>query len=164
MKLDEAKKRLRIDKHDLDEELIRQPELFFEVSERVTQAIAERDALKEELANVDAELDKEVRAKLTKNLERFTEAMVKNAIQTHKKHATAAENYLEAKNEADNWVALKEAFHQRRYMIQELCGLYLGNYFQRTAVSGSVTQEAGYSITREKLANRRASRDRSRID
>ena len=55
--LDELKEQLAIDKGVLDDEVIRQPVLFYAISEQLTDASAERDAAKEELANVDADLD-----------------------------------------------------------------------------------------------------------
>ena len=58
---------LTIDKSVLDDEVIRQPVLFYTVSEMLVDALAERDAAKEELNSVDADLDGIWRRKLGKD-------------------------------------------------------------------------------------------------
>lgn len=148
-KFEELKAALRIDKMNLDEEAINQPMLYMEVSEMYVQRAADRDALKENLAVVDAALDKELRVKMTKDLEKFTEAMVKAAIQGHKKHVAAFEAYSDAKEQSDFLAALKESFQQRKSMLQELVSLHISNYFERSVVN---TQ---YDDQRAKMSDRR---------
>ena len=55
--IEEFRNYLRIDKHQLDDELEAQSEMLFKISEASVQASAHRDMLKEQLATVDAELD-----------------------------------------------------------------------------------------------------------
>jgi len=60
----DLKKRLAIDKMALDDDVMEQPALFDDVSDQLADAIAERDAAKEDLTVVDAELDINWRRKL----------------------------------------------------------------------------------------------------
>lgn len=157
---------LSIDKTMLDDEIIRQPSLFYEVSEMLTEAQAERDAAKEELAIVDADLDRHYRAQLGKNGNKVTEGMVTSHLQTDDKHKEAFTDYLALKNKADQLLALKEAFQQRSYMLRDLVSLYTANYFESESVKPSRAQEAShYAVNRQRIANARqtkAKRDGSR--
>lgn len=147
---------LEIDKHNLDDELVKQPSLFFDVSEAYEEAVAERDACKEELATIDAELDGIIRAKLG---DEATEAMVKHGIQSHARHAEAFDTYILAKTRAGKLQALKESFHQRNYMLRELANLYVSSYYEASSVQGtSKTDKAAYDRQREKLAEARQNR------
>src|SRR5258707_13843885 len=98
---------LEIDKHSLDDELVKQPSLFFDVSDAYVEAVAECDSCKEELATVDAELDGAVRLRLEHGDKKVTEAAVKHAIQTDEKHGAAFDTFILAKVRADKLKALK---------------------------------------------------------
>ena len=159
MDLNKLKALLVIDKSSLDDEISRQPTLFYEVAEALVSAMAERDAAKEELATIDAELDGQVRAALAKSEDKVTEAMVKNAVQVHKRHEAAFDAYMALKTDADLLGAMKEAFGQRSYMLRDLCSLYVASYYEQTSVQGTnSTDKAQYNAKREQLANARRER------
>jgi len=158
MDIKELKSLLVIDKAKLDDEVSRQPMLLFEVSEAYVQAAAERDACKEELTSIDANLDGDVRAKLSRSEDKVTEAMVKNAVQTHQKHQDAFDTYLTSKTKADELQALKEAFLQRGYMLRDLAQLFLASYYENTSVGQSMVEKAKYNRNRERIAESRAQR------
>src|SRR5690348_14596091 len=128
--IEKHKALLAIDKSALDEEISTQPSLFYAVAEGFIEAAAERDACKEELTTVDAQLDGQVRMVLASTEEKVTEAMVKNAVQTHKDHQAAFDTYMEAKTKADLFGAMKEAFAQRGYMLRDLAQLYVSSYYE----------------------------------
>lgn len=147
---------LEIDKHSLDDEIVKQPSLFFRASEAYVEAVAERDACKEELATIDAELDGKVRHDLDVAGDKITEAIVKNEIQSHKKHSAAFDTYMIAKTKADQLLALKEAFHQRGYMLRDLASLFVASYYENSSVQGnSRSDRAVYDRQRERLATAR---------
>ena len=158
MELDKLKSLLAIDKASLDDEVSKQPMLFFEVSEAYIEAMAERDACKEELASVDAGLDSKVRKKLEKASEKITEPMVKNAIQIDKEHQEAFDTYMEAKIKADKLSVLKEAFDQRRSMLSSMVQLHSTSYWQQSSFGDKVI----YTQTRQKLADARSNREKVR--
>lgn len=137
--LEKLKSNLVIDRNALDAALMRQPQYYLEVSELVAEASAHRDYLKEELTKIDAELGKAHRAKLEKTTGKATESQVSNAVTTDPKHQDAFEKFNTAKQTADLAVGLKDAFHQRRYMLQELCGLFVANYFQSDSMGVNST-------------------------
>jgi hypothetical protein len=150
---------LAIDKTVLDDEIIRQPVLFYTISEKLTDAAAERDTAKEELAIVDAELDGEWRRELATKENKVTEKMVQNCIITSPQHTQAFEEYLIAKKKADKLLALKEAFQQRGYMLRDLVALYTANYYEASSIKPTQAQEASnYAANRARISNARAAR------
>jgi hypothetical protein len=158
VEIDELKGYLKIDKNRLDEELEEQPMLLFKISEAYVQAAAERDMLKEALATTDAKLDRKARESLERSEEKVTEAMVKNWVQTDKEHATATRAYLDAKQQAELLVALRDAFQSRGYFLRDLATLYTANYYEQGSAKPTNTgNRATYSM-------KRAQRERLRED
>lgn len=157
MKLAEFRRYLQIDKLALDDEIIRQPSLFFEVSEAYAEAAVDRDGLKEYLITIDAQLDAKIRAELGDA--KATEAMIKGRIQTDKEHQSAVNDWLTAKAKADQLGALKEAFQQRSYMLRDLVSLHTANYFEQSAIRSDAASDAVvYSKRRARLAAAREAR------
>src|SRR5882672_8447215 len=150
--IEEFRSYLLINKNSLDDEVSRQPSLFEKVGDAYTEAAAERDALKEALATVDARLDIAVR----KASEKITEAAVKSQIQLHKDHLGAFKAYLAAKEQTDKLGVLKDSFHMRSQMLKELSGLYISNYFEASSSRGNArTDKAVYERQRARLAEGR---------
>jgi len=157
--LPELKQHLAIDKSILDDEVVRQPVLFYTISEVLTDAIALRDGAKEELAAVDAEMDSMWRKRLSKNDARVTEKMVQNCVQCSNEHEKAFNAYLEAKTNADKLLALKEAFQQRSYMLRDLVSLYSSNYYEASSIKPTKATEAShYNANRMRMSNAREAR------
>lgn len=154
MQIDELKKLLAIDKANLDDEVARQPMLFYEIAEKCEEASAQADTLKEHLASVDAGLDGEIRQDL--DGEKYTEAMVKNQIILDKAHVEAYKQYLSAKTTAGKLTALKDAFKQRGYMLRDLASLYSASYFEQSSIQAD---RARYEDRRRILAEARSSKD-----
>jgi len=150
--IDEFENYLAIDKQALDDEVMQQPALFFQVSEAYAQAIAERDALKEELAGIDAGLYHTIKAKNEKS----TDTFIKSKVQITADHQKAFTEYLEAKEHADKLGHLKDAFFQRSEMLKALGRLYASNYFEQTALKPTQSTDAMvYQRRRLKLAEKR---------
>lgn len=162
MNIDQLKALLAIDKSVLDDEVIRQPSLFFDVSEQLTTAIAERDAAKENLATVDAQLDAKWRAKLNKvGAGRVTDKAIQSHVQTDKDHERAFDDFLVAKTAADTLSALKEAFQSRSYALRDLVSLYTANYYEVDSIKPTRAQEAShYAANRARISNAREARGR----
>ncbi len=157
--LSDLQKNLAIDKSVLDDEVIRQPMLFYEVSDQLTTALAERDAAKEELAVVDAELDNSWRRKLAKVKDRVTDKVVLSCVMTSPEHEKAFQSYLQAKTKADRLIALKEAFQQRSFMLRDLVALYSANYYETSSLKPTKAQDIShYHSNRTHLSNARVAR------
>lgn len=116
MNIEEWKKLLRIDPNNIDEELIQQPVVFEEISEAYILAAAKRDLAKENLANVEASLDLNLRETVSK----FTETKIKNLVLTDPKYQEAMTKYLDLKLEAEKLSILKDSFFQRHSLLKEL--------------------------------------------
>lgn len=154
--VEELKGLLRIDKNALDEELVQSPELLFKVSDAYIAAVDVRDALKNDLAVVEAEADKKIRHAADVADEKVTEGAIKARVMTHKDRVKAYNAFLDAKLAADRLGALKEAFTLRGYAIRELCQLFTSNYYQERSVRrDAATDRIVYQSTRKKLAERR---------
>jgi hypothetical protein len=159
LSLADLQAQLAIDKSVLDDEVIRQPVLFYAISEQLTDAIAERDGAKENLAAIDAILDGEWRKKLAKLHSKVTEKMVENHVLTDRRHEKAFDIWLDSKTHADKLSALKDAFGQRSYMLRDLVSLYSTNYYEESSVKPSRVQEAShYAANRQRMSNARAAR------
>ena len=141
---------LLINKSELDEELVKQAALFYSASESYVDAAAMRDTKKEELATVDAELDAEMRL----GNEKVTEARIKSMIQTHPRHQEAFVAYNEAKLLADRAGVLKEAWHQRSFMLRELVEIHMSSFYMPDAIK-STASELAYERQRESVARAR---------
>lgn len=144
---------LEIDKHNLDEEIIRQPVLFQEVADACAEAESERDFMKHELGVIDAKIDGEVRAELQT---KATEGMVKSRIQADKRHVAAFTDWLEAKKRSDKLEGLKESLKQRSYALRGLVALYTSSYYEEAAQRSTPAQDKlVYSKQRARLASKR---------
>lgn len=155
----DLKEQLAIDKSALDDEVIRQPGLFYEVSEQLTDAIAERDGAKEDLASIDATLDAKWRKKFEGGTKRVTEGTIAACVQTDPAHEKAFDVWLTAKTKADQLQALKDAFQQRSYMLRDLVQLYSANYYEDTSMRPTKAQEAShYAANRQRISNARVAR------
>ncbi len=157
--IDEFRKYLKIDKQALDDEVMQQPALFFQVSEAYAQAAAERDVLKEEMNATDAHLYQAVKAKNEKG----TDTFIKSKVQVTTDHRQAFTEYLEAKEYADRLGALKDAFNQRSEMLKALGRLYASNYFEQMALKPTQSTDAMvYRRQRERLSIQRKGKGNER--
>lgn len=146
------KGRLEINKAALDEEISQQPMLFLEIAEQYELAVAERDALKEELARIDAELFRDSKLDDPK----ATEAMVKSLVQTDQSHKRAFLSWLDAKTRAAKLGALKDAFESRGHMLKQLASLFVTGYYETTSYQGTnATDTARYKARRQIMGEAR---------
>lgn len=156
--VDEFRQYLIIDKFALDDALKEQPSLLFQVSEAFESALARRDALKDQVSTVEAEVDVDIRESAAKTKEKVTEPQIKHLIATDHGREQAYKAYAEARALAGRLGALKEAFKERGYMLREMCSLYVSNYFEQASSRPTQnTDAAAYKQGRQRLA---ASRQR----
>jgi len=127
--LEELEAGLRIDKLQLDEECIDQPNRYFQVSEAMTLAISQRDMAKQELTEIEAVVDAEIRHAAEVAEEKCTEKMVESQKSLDKRVLKVKERLKTLQIKVGRASALKDSYHQRRYMLQGLIDLHLGGYF-----------------------------------
>ena len=146
--LSELRAYLSIDKLALDDCLIEQPEIFYKVANALTFAVAQRDATKLDLEEARAELDEQFRKQAYEEERKYerkkghpappklTEGAIQNRIRNTPRIRALENEFLARREEADQWAALKEAFHQRSFMLREIVALQLSQRRDEDAASG----------------------------
>ena len=127
---------LRIDRHNLDEEVERQPALYYKVAAEEARMRSRFDASKNALEMIMANLDGEIRSKALKKDEKITEAVVRAKVSQDKRCVQASEEQLKQKRRLDLLTALKDSFRQRSYMLRDLVELYTSGYYTDAAIRG----------------------------
>lgn len=120
---------IKIDRDELDTCLIQQPQLYYEVSERLALAISRRDAQRDEVKVTESEVDEIVREEAAEEEKKITEAGVKAQVAQHRSVVAARRLLTRLETEIGRLSALKEAYSQRSHALRELCGLYAANYW-----------------------------------
>lgn len=133
--LDDIAARLAIDKHRLDDCLLEQPSLYYHVAAHYTRALARRDTLELDLKVRMADLDQDFRNEAAASDSKITEATIANKVKSAPEIVALQRLALDAKNELDQWTALKEAFQQRSFMLRELVSLYTTQYYEQNLAS-----------------------------
>lgn len=134
--LNRLEKGLRIDEHALDEALMDQPDLLYDVSKHLALLISRRDAAKQELATVEAWVDGVLRRAAREQDSKSTEAEIKARLRVDSRVVEATEVYLRLSHAAGQFAALKEAFQQRGYALKDLVALHLASYYGEVSVRG----------------------------
>lgn len=145
----ELRHALKLNKSDLEREVLEQPALFQEVAETLARAISRRDGLKERVSRIGSTLYEEVRRKLERDGQKTTEKAIASAIETEREYEDARDAYKAAESEVLLWTALKEAYQQRSFMLREIVSMTMANYTDY----GSA--EAGYERHRDRVARSR---------
>lgn len=131
--------KVQINRNALDTTVEEQPELFRQAAEEHVYAVSRRDAAKDNLLRVDAREALHLRDDKYKD-QKVTESRVNDEVLQSPAHLTAYSEYSSAKQEADEWSVLREAFEMRGKMLRELVGLYATGYFgTATGVSARET-------------------------
>jgi hypothetical protein len=155
----ELEQALRIEKNDLDNAILTQPEIFYQVASAFVEARDQMDAIKDEVDLVDSRLALEFRELAERKQEKLTEARVASMVITDQDHIDVVARYRAAKLQAEKLGALRDAFNQRSSMLRELTSLYVSEYFTRSSMSGPAnrTQDVNAARGREAMASRRQS-------
>jgi hypothetical protein len=137
---EEAKNALLIS--DIDQDVARQPSLQAEIGEQLALAESQRDALKEDLATIDAEIYGEIMEADPKK----ADAKIKALVLQDTRHTQAFDRYLAAKLEAAKWEALYEAFKQRGFMLSRMVDLFLANHSTPSSVTRPISDNQAAEI------------------
>jgi len=145
------KEDLKLDQYALDKCALEQPELYAHWAIQWADAVNDRDRSKDRLTLAKSECDEDIR----KRPREFgwiadkspTEAFISSAISGHPTYIEANEEYMDACHEVNVLSVAKEAFEQRRKMIEVLAQLYMSNYF-----SGNKAMDKNYQTAIDKAA------------
>lgn len=161
MNLSECRDALKIDRNALDEMLVKQAQIFHDVSLAFAMAVSRRDKAHEDMRRVEAAVSSKIRIRLEKDDEKVTEARVKADCMKDAAFMAARDADLVATQTANEWEALKESFKQRSYMLSELAGLYVAGYWGHNATvkdphaGDRRISDTEYEVKRQRLADKR---------
>jgi len=130
IRIEELEDLLSIDENTLEACCREQPVLFYKVSKELTRAQSLRDQASQDLKDIEARVDAEIRNEpLDEGEKKPTENAIANRVRMHPS-VIALRDKLQIRNEAyGTLAALKESFGQRSYMLRELVQLWLANYY-----------------------------------
>lgn len=131
------KKDLKIDRYNLEEELIRQPQLYMTWAIKAANASVEKEEAKSRLEVAKADIDKRIR----NNPEKYgyhdgkaTESAIKLEIAKHPKIKRRNKQYLEALRDEKIMTEAKNAFQHRKKMLESLVQLNVQLHFAEPKV------------------------------
>jgi hypothetical protein len=133
---------VKIDRNALDDAIIEQASLYFDISEKSTNAISKRDAAKVALDQLCAETSLFIRQNPSKFSFKQTESSIADAVLTNPTVKEAQALYLEAKGEADFYQNAQATFEMRAKALHDLVTLFTAGYFLNSG-------EGGYANLRE---------------
>lgn len=115
-------KDVAIDESNLVEELVRQPQLFYDWAKQAVYASIDTTAAKDKLDVAKAEVELRIRKhpRLHDLPEKPTEAMIKAAVIVHSKVKRANKRYLEALRIEKLLVKAERAFEHRKKSLEGL--------------------------------------------
>ena len=113
-----------IDKYNLDECCIQQPQLFQDAADEASERAEERDLAKVDMDTTYAELDGEIRKG-----DKKTEKEIESLINSDDMYIEAKKNYVEARKLASLADNLKTAYEQRKSMLEYTIRLFLSEYY-----------------------------------
>lgn len=142
---------VRVDGQALDSQWIELPTLLLEYGELLGDASAERGRLKTELDLVAADCD----AQLRNDMEKRTEASIKNEIIRQPRYQKAVRALADAQRNYDAIQAALNALMGKKSALDNLTRLYLAGYYgSGLPASGREMQEVGNQKDKEQQVGR----------
>lgn len=150
--------KINIDPSRLDEEWIRQPELYHGQAELLANAKRELDLARRSLEVVKAETALDVRRNpKAYDLSKVTEATVEATVEIQKAVNDANERVINAKHAVEIYNASCNALDHRKRALEKLVSLYMSDYYATPKESRESRQ-----FVDEERRNRAADRIQSR--
>jgi hypothetical protein len=119
----------QIDKFALDEDCIRQPQLFQEAADEATNAAEQRDLAKLDMETTLAELDLTFRREASGKGERLTDKAIESLVNNDERYIKSKEDFIHTKMLASLADNKKTAYEQRKSMLEYIIRLYLSEYY-----------------------------------
>ena len=143
---DRLEPQLKINKYELDEELVNQPDFFNKIGQRYAEAISYRDEAKSDRERVRAMLDREFRDEAGDK--KLTEAALNNMIIGHPSYEKATLAMAAWEDRVNKWRALLDGVKARGYVLSDLVTLYNTGYWADSA-GGKDRAAARENVARE---------------
>ncbi len=119
-----------IDELNLDQECIRQPNLYFQAAVMAAEARRDADEKKAEIEIAEAELEKHVRAKPEKyGIDKPTEGAIKAVLASHSKITALEKEYRDLKHQEALQNALVGGLDHKKRSLTLMVNLHSTSYF-----------------------------------
>lgn len=144
------------DRDNLDDEWVRQPELYHSYAVQLADARKVQDERKNKLEVIQAELDSEIRQNPEEfGLEsRVTEGSIKATIIQHSRYTKALQRLLDAKHSVDILQAAVVALDHKKKALENLVYLHGQDYFSSPKARGE-DREKMEEVTRKVRSKKR---------
>ena len=116
-----AKRLLKIDPLNLNNEIAEHPVVLQEIGEKVMKLRSEKDTLELKLETTEATIAQEIRN--VGGEKKLTEAAIKEMVLADPRRHALMEDYLQICEDYNIWNALYGAFQSRGYMLRDLAQL-----------------------------------------
>ena len=126
--LEDARGYLKINKFNLDEELVQQPILYETVSAKAVISQSRTDKAKKEREQLEYMLDKDIRSIALQTGRKITEKAIDAEIRTNEQWLSYQKAYEVMVEEVGLWSVLQEAYKQRAFMLRDLVMLSINEY------------------------------------
>jgi len=141
---------LRINKHDLETEWLAQPNHYFHYSSRQADARLEMDQAKEELEQVKADLNLDIRSNPEKyNVPKVTNESVAAAMVMEEDYSKASQALMQARHTHDIITSAVRAFEQRRAALENLVKLRLSQLHSSPKVDAESAEELDKMVSND---------------
>lgn len=127
--ISELEEGLRIDEHALEQELQSQPGLIYKATSQYELYVSRRDAAKQYVDEVKAEVDLAVRSDARQQGDKITEKEIEAEVRTSLKVIKATKAYFALHELTGQFSALKDAYKARGYALNSMTDLYIANYY-----------------------------------
>lgn len=127
--LDKLQAGLKVDKHSLDDELIKQPGLIFEIASEAALWASRRDAAKQRSQSVEAEADARIRHDIEVAGDKVTEKLVESCKRVDPKVKASQADLLRFNLTVAKFSGMQEAYRSRGYVLKDLCALHADAYW-----------------------------------
>lgn len=152
-----------IDVNALDQELLRQAQIYHSYAADLADAGKERREAEDALAVTEAEAELEIRENPEDfGLNKITEALVKSAVKTHPEVKKARRGVNILKHQEDVHGAACRAMDHKKRMLEKLVELFLADYFAAPRTTSG--REAQTSASKTQARSRARKRRRERED
>lgn len=153
--LNEIFEDLKVDCNSLDFECIDQPRRFMKWSEKFARAIKDRDTAKKAASLLRSDTSMDIRSRPEAyHLEKVTEGGVQATLESLDTVKEADDEVIEANYIMNVMAGAKDAFEQRRSMLESLIKLYISGYFSQVRPDSRFIQseaDRGTAAQRELL-------------
>jgi hypothetical protein len=149
------KEALNPDKYSLDDEWLKQADLYMEWSEHYARAVLERDKAKQQMELTRSKFDKLIRSNSEKfDIDKVTEAAISNCILHQPEYQKVVDDHLTCVYNVNVLGGAIAALDHRKYLLDNLTKLFLSGYYLR-----SPSAKDGNANTARKLMERELNKE-----